>query len=176
MAYRTPKALAFDGGAWVKLGDHFGSKVYVSETEQEVLGMGKHEESESSLYEDVQNAGSDSELDELLATSAIDPSEVSGYDGYRYEGLYNVSVEMVEAYENGEAPKELEADILRVKHLIEWADGMKGAPEIIEDQYQVYKHPSAKKVLKKSVPEILYVKDAKFASEIVPAWQRKLVR
>lgn len=161
MAHRTPKALAFDGGAWVKLGDHFGSKVPVSESEQDVLGM---ELEDDFIYE--------KETDELLAKYAIDPAEVSGYDGYRYEGLYNVSAEMVEAYKKGEAPKQLQADILRVQHLIEWADGIKGAPEIIEDQFQVYKHPSAKKVLKKEVAGITYVEGTKFFSEIVPAWQR----
>lgn len=80
------------------------------------------------------------------------------------------------SFQRSEAPKELEADILRVKHLAEWADGIKGAPKIIEDQFQGYKYPSAKKMLKKEVAGITYVEGARFASEIVPEWQRKMVR
>jgi hypothetical protein len=166
MAYRTPQALAFDGGAWVKLGDYFGAKVPVSEQELSALGVTEIEDRFIDGFE----------LDDELASCAVPPSEFSGSDGYRYAGLYDVSMEMVKAYESGTPPKELQADILRVQHLAEWADGVKDAPKIIEDQYQVLKHPDPTKVVKKPTPEIYYVEGAVFRSEIVPAWQKKMVR
>jgi len=162
MAYRTPQTLAFDGGAWVKLGDYFGAKVAVSEQELAVFGMAENEE----------RFVKELEVDNDFAENAISPSEVSGYDGYKYAGLYDVSMEMVKAYESGTPPKELQADILRVQHLAMWADGVKDAPKIIEDQYQVLKHPDPTKVVKKPKPEIYYVEGAVFRSEIVPAWQK----
>ncbi len=40
--------------------------------------------------------------------------------------------------------------------------GLKDTPAIIEAQYQVYKHPETKRVIKKPIPVIYYIEDAKF--------------
>ncbi len=59
---------------------------------------------------------------------------------------------------------------MRVKNLVDWADGMKFVPEIIEDQYQAYKHPNENKVISKKKEGIFYIDDVKFKGKNKPAW------
>ncbi len=178
-AHRTKNVLAFDGGAWIKLGDHYGAKVAVNMSDEEILGH-IAAEPKVSLYEEVTQsvqAGADEyDPDALLAKHAIPPEEVSGYDGYMYKGLYDVSLEMLEAFERGEEVKELQADIMRIEHLAKWADGVKGAPAIIEDQFQVLKHPSSVRVTRKNIAGVQFIDGVQFKSEVVPAWQRRVLK
>lgn len=89
-------------------------------------------------------------------------SNVGENDSYEYQGLNNISPEMMALYESGDEPKELEHDLTRVDHLTNWADGFsKDVPKVIESQHTTFKHKYKKHVGHKQVPEIRYIDEVK---------------
>ncbi|WNC72511.1 recombinase family protein [Thalassotalea psychrophila] len=151
-ASRTQKALAFDGDAWVKLSDHYDRPV---EIEESIVRNYESFWAEQEVLE--QAVGDDFSVNELfdddrirhLSDKLIDPSEVSGINKhYKYKGLFGVNEGNSDA---------IEADLLRVNHLAQWANGVKGAPVIIEDQHRVYRHTDKRRVVIKPVAEVYYI-------------------
>ena len=170
-AVRTPNTLVFDGGAWVKMSEDYGELV--------------EEEYDAGLFPESENDIPAWEIDrEELKKSIIEdglewhesfgkPPEgvVGDYNGYEYNGFLNFTSEAIKNLDCKSLGDEIKRDIRRLNHLVSWADGMKGTPEIIEDQYQVYKHPRKKLVVKKPKPSIYFIDGLEFKSEIKAPWQ-----
>ncbi len=74
-----------------------------------------------------------------------------------YQGIFNLPTKMRSDFRQGKIAEPLSADILRMKHIICWANGVKGAPKIIEDQYQVFKHLYKKYLVDKPTPAIHHI-------------------
>lgn len=169
-AYRTPTTLAFDGQAWLAMGDFYGQKVTIDNVipfpEPSAEYIEREERELNELREEVK---ADGEGDCFIEPP---PNNVGEIDGYKYNGLYGLSSEMAIDYENGKSPKQLESDILRAQHLATWADGMQGVPKIIEDQYQVYKHNYKKYLVKKPKPAIYHIDGVDFPTHKKVVWQK----
>ncbi|WP_055648016.1 recombinase family protein [Shewanella sp. Sh95] len=65
-----------------------------------------------------------------------------------------------------------EATKKRQKYLVGWAHDKKGAPKVIEDQYQVYKHSVKKRIVTKPAPEIYYVSSVGFTDNFAIVKER----
>ncbi|QIR13578.1 recombinase family protein [Shewanella aestuarii] len=162
-AYRTRDTLVFDGIAWAKLGDFYRQPVKIKTEDLKKLEFG--DPLENTVY-------NKSRLDKLFDHDAVRhlrnkvisaPAENTGYNThYQYNGLGDVSVEMMRQYELGENPPHLTHDLTRAKYIANWADGLKGAPKKIEDQFYVYKHTQNEYVIKKHRPEICFIENVEF--------------
>lgn len=172
IAHRTPQTLAFDGNAWLELGNHFGSKVLLSESEKmqsKALAMAddKPINNDLSFLGELSKYVIDINSEQL--TNCIGES-----DGYKYTGLFNIPLPIANDFVNGHIHKPLAQDILRVKHLINFGKNKSSTPIIIEDQYQVFKHRVKKNIVFKPKADIYYVNDVRFIDSVhQPAWITK---
>lgn len=152
VAYRTPMTLVFDGIAWAKLGDHYKGVVPLSKAEQ---FNNKIEGDSTPIDEDVLKK----ELGDLAEFIIDAPADNIGEnENYEYQGLDNVSPEMMTLLKTGEQPKELLHDLTRAEHLADWADGFsKDVPKVIESQFTTFKHKYNSHLGHKAKPAILYI-------------------
>jgi len=152
VAYRTPMTLVFDGIAWAKLGDHYKSTVPLSKAEQ----------FNSKIEGDSTPVDNDTLKEELgdLADFIIDApvDNIGDNESYQYQGLDNVSPEMMTLLKTGERPKQLLHDLIRAEHLADWADGFsKDVPKVIESQFTTFKHKYKSHIGHKAKPAIHYI-------------------
>lgn len=152
VAYRTPMTLVFDGIAWAKLGDHYKSTVPLSKAEQ----FNKKIEGDSTPIDEGILKKELGNLAEFIIDAPVD--NIGENESYRYQGLDNVSPEMMTLLKTGERPKALLHDLTRAEHLADWADGFsKDVPKVIESQFTTFKHKYRSHLGHKAKPAILYI-------------------
>lgn len=156
VAYRSPMTLVFDGIAWSALGDFYKQPVTLSKAEQ----------FKNSIMGDSTQIDRDTLQDELgdLAEFIITPpvENIGENESYQYQGLSNVSSEMMTLLKAGEDPKQLLHDLTRVEHLTDWANGFsKDVPKIIESQLTTFKHKYKSHICHKATPVIHYIDEVK---------------
>ena len=156
VAYRTPMTLVFDGLGWNELGDFYKKPVAIS-----VSDKFKHP-----IQGDATPIDKEEIKDELgdLAEFVIDApiDNIGDNDSYQYQGLDNVSPEMMTLLKTGEQPKHLLHDLTRVEHLTDWAKGFsKDVPKVIESQFTTFKHKYKNHIGHKTRPAIHYIDEVK---------------
>ena len=156
VAYRTPMTLVFDGIAWAKLGDHYKSTVALSKAEQ----FNNKIEGDSTPINSNTLKGKLGDLAEFVIDAPVD--NIGENKSYEYQGLDNVSPEMMRLLKTGERPKQLLHDLIRAEHLADWADGFsKDVPKVIESQFTTFKHKYRSHIGHKAKPAILYIDEVK---------------
>lgn len=156
VAYRSPMTLVFDGKAWSKLGDHYKKPVTVS-----VADKFKHRiEGDSTPVDNITLKEELGDLADLLIDAPVD--NLGENDSYEYQGLDNVSAEMMTLLKTGERPKQLLHDLTRAEHLTDWAKSFsKDVPKVIESQFTTFKHKYRSHIGHKAKPAILYIDEVK---------------
>ncbi|BDY05434.1 hypothetical protein F0521_24750 [Ferrimonas sp. YFM] len=145
VAHRTAQTLLFDSDAWRALGDHYGKRVLLTDSEHKVLAELDALEVEEDV-EEFELPGGLSSADFKLPDELVGVSE-----SYEYPGIGSLNAEFI-----GDS-EELAADRVRLEHLLTWAMSVKGTPNVIEDQYQVFKHRYKSRVVTKPEPAAYYV-------------------